>query len=81
VTPESERILLALVDELLYVANVNAYPRNMCLDGLIGALIHHLSFSPQETRDYAASLLTNFVSIHEQPLEHRLPSTRASKWH
>jgi hypothetical protein len=80
-TEESERMLLELVAELLHVTNVNAYPRQMSVDALLGALIHHLSFSPQSTREYAAYMLSDFVSIQECPLEHRLPSMRAAKMH
>jgi hypothetical protein len=80
-TTESERMLLELVGELLHVTNVNAYPRQMCVDGLVGALVHHLSFSPQATREYVVSMFADFVSVQEVPLEDRLPSMRAAKMH
>jgi hypothetical protein len=76
-----ELMLMEMVHELLRVTNVAHFPRNLCLDALVGALIHHLSFMPPQARDTVLHALANFTSVEDVPLGYRLQSQRQEKWH
>jgi hypothetical protein len=76
-----EMMLLDLVAEVLRVTDVDRFPRNLCVDALVGALIHHLSFMPPLSRSSVLHVLENFTSIQDVPLEYRLRSERTSRWH